>query len=130
VDKKNLVFFAIVFALGVVAAGIIGYLRESDSRQLESARNLAEQYRTAEQLARERIDALESDNSRLQKHLDDAGGISQRLTASVSANVSDTRAAIEIVKQVIVQVKALDDLIMRSRTGGDSGDGVVDMEDR
>jgi hypothetical protein len=127
-DGKGIfIAFALGCALGFVVAGIAGHLAYSG--ELESARSLAEQYRAAEQLSRERIDALESNNRRLQEHLDSAGRIVERLAESAKSNVADSRAAIVLVKEIIAQVEALDLVLRHSGPSGDSGDRLDNVDD-
>jgi hypothetical protein len=118
VDKKDLVFCAILLALGALFTGIYGHTRDAYTGELESARSLVEQYRSAERLAGERIAALESDNRRLQEYLDDAGRITEGLAKSVGANVGDSRAAIVLVKEIALQIQSLDRVLNSGNPGG------------
>jgi hypothetical protein len=124
VDKKAFIFCIILVAMGAVFAGITGHIRNAYTGELESARSLIEQYRSAERLAGERITALESDNRRLQKHLGDAGRITEQLAKSVGANVGDSRAAIGLIKEIALQIQSLGHILDSS--GSNSG-GPGDM---
>jgi hypothetical protein len=126
-EKIAIVAIVFSFVLGFVGAGIIS--RANYAGKLESAGDLAEQYRAEERVARERVDALESDNRRLQEHLDSAGRMAERLAESARSNVADSRAAIRLVKEIIIQVEALDLVLRHSGPSGDSGDRLDNMED-
>jgi hypothetical protein len=129
VEKKEFVTFVILSILGAVCAGILGYIRDGHFGELEDARRLSIEYRSELARAAERITSLEAINHRLNEHLRSASGHVERLEILTGKTISDTRAAIGLVKEITVQVQGLISELDRWRSGGDSGDGVDNLED-
>jgi hypothetical protein len=126
--KNRIIAFAIGLALGILgtagtvligqsggAGGLAGLDR---ANQLETARTVAGLERTVGE-QRERINHLEANNSRLEKHIGDARGVVEQLTISTGTEAADIRGAIELLKTITDQVKSLDGIL----GGGDTAGG-------
>jgi chromosome segregation ATPase len=129
VSKKDVVFCALVITLGLVFAVVPGYIREYYTGELADARRLSDEYRSELDRAAERITSLEASNSRLNEHLRSAGRNAERLESLTRETISDTRAASRLVKEITIQVQGLIGELDRWRSGGDSGDGLDNLED-
>jgi chromosome segregation ATPase len=136
--KNRIVSFVIGLALGILGtAGAVLIGQSGDPGGLAEL-DRANQQRTAETVAslertvgeqRERIARLQASNSRLEEHIEDARGIVEQLTVSVGTAADDIRSAIALLKTVTDQVKSLDRLLGRGDPGGDSGDGLDNIQD-
>jgi hypothetical protein len=129
VEKKDFVFCVILVVLGLVFSGILGYVRNGYTGELADARRVSDGYRSELDRAAERITGLEASNSRLNAHLRSASGNVERLESLTGETISDTRAAIRLVKEITYQVQSLVSELDRWRSGGDRGDGMGDVED-
>jgi hypothetical protein len=129
VGKKDVIFCAVIFSLGIVFAGVIGYVREGYIAELTDARRLSTEYRNELDRAAERITGLEASNNRLNEHLRSAGRNVSRLEELTGQTISDTRAASLLVKEIIVQVQGLIGELDRWRSGSDSRDSLDNVED-
>jgi hypothetical protein len=123
VEKKDRIVCVILVVLGLVWAGILGYIRGGHSGELADARQLSLEYRSELDRAAERIASLEAGNNRLNEHLRSASGNVERLESLAGQTIGDTRAAVGLVKEIAVQVQGLIDELDRWRSGSDSGDG-------
>jgi hypothetical protein len=138
VQKNIVVAFVIGLALGVLGtAGAVLFTGGSGDAGGLAELDRANQQRTAEAVdglgrkieeQRERITELESINSRLTSNNRDARGIVKQLAISTGTAASDIRSAIELYKKITDQVKSLDYILGRGDTGGDSGDGLDNLE--
>jgi ABC-type transporter Mla subunit MlaD len=135
--KNRIVSFAVGLALGVLGtAGAIlagqsgdpGELAKLDrANQLETERTVASLERVIGE-QRERIDDLEASNSRLDRNIRDARGISAELTESARAAGTDIRSAITLLKTIKDQVYRLNGVLNRGDTGGGGSGGVAGMD--
>jgi chromosome segregation ATPase len=129
VEKNTIAAFIIGLVLGCVAAGTAGYIIGGDSGELADARRLSAEYRSELDRATERITSLEASNNRLNEHLRSASGNVERLESLTGQTISDTRAASRLVAEITVQVQGLIGELNRWRSGGDSRDGMDNLED-
>jgi chromosome segregation ATPase len=129
VSKKDIVFYALVAALGLILSGYAGYLIGDDSGELADARRLSNEYRSELSSSAKRITSLEASNHRLNEHLRSASGNVDRLESLTGKTISDTREAIRLVKEITIQVQGLISELDRWRSGGDSRNGVDNMVD-
>jgi chromosome segregation ATPase len=135
--KNRIVSFAIGLSLGILGtAGFLsggsgnpGGLAELDrAGKRETARIIGDFERTIGE-QRNRINSLETRNNRLEANNRDARAITKQLTISASAETTNIRSAIILHKEITDQVKSLDGILSRGDTGGDSGDGVSNIQD-
>jgi hypothetical protein len=129
VSKKDVIFCAIVIALGLVFAGVLGYIREYYTGELADARQLSDQYRSELAGATERITILEASNSRLNGYLRSASGNAERLESLTRETISDTRAASRLVKEIAIQVQSLIGELNGWRSAGSGGDSLDHLGD-
>jgi hypothetical protein len=136
--KNRIVSFVIGLALGVLGAAGFVLVGQSGGSGGLAELDRANQQRTAETVGRlertvgeqrDRIDSLETSNQRLEKHIGDARGITERLMVSTGTTSVDIRSAIILLKEITDQVKNLDGVLGRGDTGGGSGDGVSNIQD-
>jgi chromosome segregation ATPase len=127
VQKITVIAFVIGLVLGAAGSGLIAYV--SDTGELESARQLSEQYRSEFDRAAERIGELEAGNSRLNEHLRSASRNVGRLEELAGQTISDTRAARAVVAEIAVQVQSLVMELNNWRSGGSGWGGVDNMDD-
>lgn len=135
--KNRIISFIIGLALGVLGTAEAILIRQSGDpgglAELDRA-NQQETERTVERLERtigeqrERINDLETSNSRLEGHFRIARGITQQLMVSTGSAATDIRSAIILHQTITDQVKSLDRLFVRGDTSGDSGDGLDNLE--
>jgi hypothetical protein len=142
--KNRIVSFVIGLALGILGAagfifagqsGGLGGLAELDrANQQRTAETVGRLGRTVEE-QRSRIAELEqsnlsirASNQRLEKRIGDARGITEQLMVSTGTTATDIRSASILLQTITDQVKSLDGVLGRGDTGGDSGNGVSNVE--
>jgi hypothetical protein len=137
-QKNTIISFAIGLAVGILGTASVILAGRSGPAGDLAGLDRANQQRTTKTVAdlervigeqRERIDGLEASNSRLNGHIRDARGIVEQLAVSTGSEAIDIRSAITLLKKITDQVKSLNSVLGGEPPGGDSGDGLADMED-
>jgi chromosome segregation ATPase len=143
--KNIIIAFVIGVALGILGTawavlagqfgdpgGLAGIDRANQQRTAEAVdgleRTVGEQRSRITELEQSNSD-LQASHNRLEKHIGDARGIVEQLAISVTTEADDIRSAIELYKRITDQVKSLDYILSRGDTGGDSGDGLDNLDD-
>jgi predicted RNase H-like nuclease (RuvC/YqgF family) len=138
VDKKILIAFVIGLALGVAGTGLVTCYRTSGEPDYLAGEYRESQQRTAETITglertigeqRERIDDLETSNNRLTEHIRSARGISEQVIRRSEETAGDIRSAIALSKELADALKGIDRILRGNGSGGDSRNGVDNMED-
>jgi phage shock protein A len=144
VQKNTLIGFFAGVLLGAVGAGLvahyraggdadylIGEYRASEQRSAETVSGLTD---TIERL-RGRIAELEQSNSqirasysRLEANNRDAGRILDEAIGGSETAGTDIRSAIALSKKITDALKDSNRILNRGRSGGDSGDGLDNVE--
>jgi hypothetical protein len=112
IKTKVIIILSIVFAL-YVAFSL--FTRININGEIDEARNLVEQYRLEQRAANDTIKTLNTGIIRLEEYNRSAIGRVDKITEYTVANVGNTREAIRIIEQVIIQVKNLESELHNSR---------------
>jgi type II secretory pathway pseudopilin PulG len=133
IKTKVIIILSIVFALCIVISLFTGI---NFSRKLNEARDLAEQYRLEQRAATDTIRRFNDGLNSLSINNRNAIGRINQITEYTIENASNTREAIRIIEQVIIQVKSLNSELdscraiindMRSLAGNGIGEMTLDQ---
>ena len=119
-EKKNTIFCVLWFFIGVILAGVFGYIRESK----QAARFNTERTGLEREYA-ERQRKLESSLEYAERTVAGAREITERTGEKLQRSAGNLREASAIIGDVYIQVKALENWFSDRNTSS-SGGGVAD----